>query len=159
MQIGFGYDAHKLVKGRKLIIGGVAIKHSKGLLGWSDADVLVHAVMDAILGAMGAGDIGQHFPAGDKQYKNISSLKLLGQVASLLKDRGYAISNIDATVVAEEPKLLPYLTKMKSNIAKALEISENFVNIKGKREEGLGFTGKKQGIAAYAVCLVHKQVC
>src|SRR3989339_2207716 len=136
MQIGFGYDAHKLVKGRKLIIGGVAIKHSKGLLGWSDADVLIHAIMDAILGAIGAGDIGRHFPAGDKKYKNISSLTLLGSVAELLKKSGYALSNIDATVVAEEPKLLPHLGKMKANIAKALEISESFVNIKGKREEG-----------------------
>lgn len=159
MQIGFGYDAHKLVKNRKLIIGGVQIKHNKGLLGWSDADVLIHAIIDAILGAMGAGDIGQHFPAGDKKYKDISSLKLLGFIKKLLHKRCYALSNIDATVVAEEPKLLPYLSQMKASIAKALEISADLVNIKGKREEGLGFTGKKQGIAAYAICLVHKEVC
>jgi 2-C-methyl-D-erythritol 2,4-cyclodiphosphate synthase len=158
MRIGYGYDVHKLVKGRKLILGGVRIKHAKGLLGWSDADVLIHAVMDAVLGAMGEGDIGKHFPPGDKKYKGISSLKLLQYVAELLRERDYAINNIDATVVAEEPKIAPYVDEMCKNIAGALEITREQVNVKGKTEEGLGFTGAKKGIAAYAVCLVHKEV-
>ncbi len=158
MQIGIGYDVHKLVKGRKLIVGGVKISHPKGLLGWSDGDVLLHAVMDAIIGAMGEGDIGRHFPPGDAKYKNISSLKLLNYVAELLRERGYAVNNIDATIVAEEPKFAKHVPAMKKNIAAALEIKEGLINIKGKTEEGLGFTGAKQGIAAYAVCLVHKEV-
>jgi 2-C-methyl-D-erythritol 2,4-cyclodiphosphate synthase len=158
MRIGYGYDVHKLVKGRKLVLGGVLIKHAKGLLGWSDADVLIHAVIDAVLGAIGEGDIGKHFPPGDKKFKGISSLKLLEYVAELLRERGYAINNIDATVVAEEPKIAPYVNKMRENIAGALEITKDQINVKGKTEEGLGFTGAKKGIAAYAVCLVHKEV-
>lgn len=158
MQIGFGYDVHKLVKKRKLILGGVTIPHAKGLLGWSDADVLIHAVIDAILGALGAGDIGAHFPPGEKKYKNISSLKLLEYVAELLREKGEAINNIDSTVVAEEPKIAPYIKAMKNNLATALAITPEQINIKGKTEEGLGFTGTKKGISAYAVCLLHKEV-
>ena len=158
MQIGFGYDVHKLVKGRKLTIGGVQIKHVAGLLGWSDGDVLVHAIIDAILGAMGEGDIGRHFPPGDKTYKDIFSLKLLKFVAELLRERNYAINNIDATVVLELPRLAPHIPAMKKKIAEVLEISESLINIKAKTEEGLGFTGTKKGIAAHAVCLVHKEV-
>ena len=158
MQIGFGYDVHKLVEKRKLIIGGVKIPHAKGLLGWSDGDVLVHAVMDAVLGAMGEGDIGKHFPPGDPKYKDISSLKLLGYIAEFLREREFAIANIDATIVAEAPRFAPYVEEMKKNIAEVLEIETNQVNIKGKTEEGLGFTGTKKGISAYAVCLLHKEV-
>ncbi|PIS30427.1 2-C-methyl-D-erythritol 2,4-cyclodiphosphate synthase [Candidatus Saganbacteria bacterium CG08_land_8_20_14_0_20_45_16] len=158
MQIGFGYDVHKLVRKRKLIIGGVQIAYEKGLLGWSDGDVLIHAIIDALLGAMGAGDIGQLFPAGDKKYKGISSLKLLANVAELLKKSGFAINNIDATVVAEEPRLAPYIAEMKQQLADCLGIAGQLVNIKGKTEEGLGFTGTKKGIAAYAICLLHKEI-
>lgn len=158
MQIGFGYDAHKLVKERPLIIGGVTIPHGKGLLGWSDADVLVHAIIDALVGAMGEGDIGRHFPPGDPKYKGISSIELLGYLRELLRNRGYAINNIDATIVAEEPRVAPYIEDMKKNISAALEIKAELVNIKGKTEEGMGFTGKKEGISAYAVCLAHKEV-
>ncbi|MFH1362034.1 MAG: 2-C-methyl-D-erythritol 2,4-cyclodiphosphate synthase [bacterium] len=159
MQVGLGYDVHKLVRGRKLIIGGVEIKHSKGLLGWSDGDVLLHAIIDAILGAMGEGDIGKHFPAGDKKYKNADSLDLLRSVAEMLREKCYALGNIDSTVVAQEPKLAPYVMEMSKKIAEVLDVSSSFVNVKAKTEEGLGFTGKKQGISAYAVCLVHKKVC
>ena len=158
MRIGYGYDVHKLVKGRKLILGGVLIKHAKGLLGWSDADVLAHAVIDAVLGAIGEGDIGKHFPPGDKKFKDISSLKMLEYVAELLRERGFAINNIDATVIAEEPKIAPYVDEMRKNMAGALEITKDQINIKGKTEEGLGFTGAKKGIAASAVCLAHKEM-
>lgn len=158
MQIGFGYDVHKLVKNRKLIVGGEVIPHAKGLLGWSDGDVLLHAIIDALIGAMGEGDIGRHFPAGDVTYKGISSLKLLGFVKELLINRGFAINNIDSTIVAEEPRFAPYIEKIKTNIAKILDIPESLVNVKAKTEEGLGFTGSKTGISAYAVCLVHKEV-
>lgn len=157
MQIGFGYDVHKLVRGRKLILGGVEIKHPKGLLGWSDGDVLLHAVIDAVIGAMGEGDIGRHFPPGDLRYKGISSLRLMEFVQELLRVRGFAINNIDATVVAQEPKLFPYIEEMKGKIAGALRFDPSQINIKGKTEEGLGFTGKKQGIAAYAICLIHRE--
>jgi len=158
MRIGIGYDVHKLVKKRKLIIGGVEIPHEKGLLGWSDGDVLIHAIIDAIVGALGEGDIGKHFPAGDVKYKGISSLKLLDYVRELLRNRGYFICNIDSTVVAEEPRFAPYIEKMKKTIAKVLDLSIDLVNIKGKTEEGLGFTGAKKGISAYAVCLIHKEI-
>ncbi|OGB86882.1 2-C-methyl-D-erythritol 2,4-cyclodiphosphate synthase [candidate division WOR-1 bacterium RIFCSPLOWO2_02_FULL_46_20] len=158
MQVGFGYDVHKLVKGRKLILGGVKIKHAAGLLGWSDGDVLVHAIIDAILGAMGEGDIGKHFPPGDTRYKNISSLKLLEYIAELLRDLGFALNNIDSTIVAQEPRLAPYVEAMKKNFAEVLEIPVAAINIKGKTEEGLGFTGAKKGMSAYAICLVHKEV-
>jgi len=158
MQIGFGYDVHKLVKGRKLIVGGLEIPHTKGLLGWSDGDVLLHAIIDALIGAAGEGDIGRHFPPGDENYKGISSLKLLEFVRELLRNRGYAINNIDSTIVAEEPRFAPLIEKMKKNIADTLDIEPGLINIKAKTEEGLGFTGSKQGISAYAVCLVHKEV-
>ncbi|MFA5839290.1 MAG: 2-C-methyl-D-erythritol 2,4-cyclodiphosphate synthase [Candidatus Margulisiibacteriota bacterium] len=158
MKIGFGYDAHKLVVKRKLVVGGVTIPSVKGLLGWSDGDVLLHAIIDALIGAMGEGDIGKHFPPGEKAYKGISSLKLLEFVAELLRERGFVVSNIDATVVAEAPKLAPYISQMRINIAGCLDTKPELVNIKGKTEEGMGFTGKKQGIAAYAVCLIHKEI-
>lgn len=158
MRIGIGYDVHKLRKGRKLVVGGVKIPHKKGLLGWSDGDVLTHAIIDAIVGALGEGDIGRHFPPGDVKYKGISSLKLLEFVRELLRNRGYFICNIDSTVVAEEPRFAPYISKMKKAIAKALDLSIGLVNIKGKTEEGLGFTGAKKGISAYAICLIHKEI-
>jgi 2-C-methyl-D-erythritol 2,4-cyclodiphosphate synthase len=158
MKIGIGYDVHKLVKKRKLIIGGVEIPHEKGLLGWSDGDVLLHAIIDALIGALGEGDIGKHFPPGDPNYQGVSSLKLLENIRELLRSRGYAINNIDATVVAETPKLAPYIDRMKTAVAAALDITADLVNIKGKTEEGLGFTGEKKGIKAYAVCLIHKEI-
>lgn len=158
MQIGFGYDVHKLVESRKLMVGGQEVPFSKGLLGWSDGDVLLHAVIDALIGAIGEGDIGRHFPPGDAKYKNISSLKLLSSVKELLLKKGYSIANIDSTIVAEEPRFAPYIEKMVKNIAEALGISAELVNVKAKTEEGLGFTGSKKGISAYAVCLVNKQV-
>lgn len=158
MQIGIGYDVHRLVKGKKLIIGGVTIKHPKGLKGWSDGDVLVHAVIDALIGAIGEGDIGKFFPPGDKKYKGISSLTLLEYIAEMLREKGFAINNIDSTIVAQKPKLAPYIQKMKENLAKVLEIDPKYINIKGKTEEGLGFTGTEKGISAYAVCLVHKEI-
>ncbi len=158
MRIGIGYDVHKLVKGRKLIIGGVEIPHEKGLEGWSDGDVLLHAVIDAILGALGEGDIGKHFPPGDPNYKGISSLKLLEFVKELLRNRGYFLNNIDATVVAEEPRLAPYIDAMRKAIAGGLDVSPDLINVKGKTEEGLGFTGTRNGIKAYAVCIAHKEI-
>lgn len=158
MRIGFGYDVHKLKKGRKLIVGGVAISHAKGLLGWSDGDVLLHAIIDALIGAMGEGDIGRHFPPDDNNYKGISSLKLLKFVAELLRERGYAINNIDSTIVAEAPRFAPYIDKMCKNIAECLEVSPSLINIKGKTEEGLGFTGRKIGMSAFAVCMIHKEI-
>ncbi|MBI5400422.1 2-C-methyl-D-erythritol 2,4-cyclodiphosphate synthase [Candidatus Saganbacteria bacterium] len=158
MKIGFGYDVHKLVKKRPLIIGGVLISHVTGLLGWSDADVLTHAIIDALIGAIGEGDIGRHFPPGEEKYKGADSLKLLTYIGELVRSRNFAVNNIDATIVAEEPKFAPYIAQMKQNIAKALDIAVALVNIKGKTEEGLGFTGTKKGIAAYAVCLVHKNI-
>src|SRR3989339_576094 len=151
MKIGIGYDVHKLVKGRDLIIGGVKIPYAKGLLGWSDADVLLHALIDAIIGTMGEGDIGRHFPPGNQEYKDISSLKMLAFIRELLRQRGFTINNIDSTVVMEEPKLVPYIPEMKKLIGQALEISPDSINIKGKTEETLGFTGSKAGIKAYAV--------
>jgi 2-C-methyl-D-erythritol 2,4-cyclodiphosphate synthase len=158
MRIGIGYDVHKLAKGRKLIVGGVEIPHEKGLLGWSDGDVLTHAVIDSIVGALGEGDIGRHFPPGDLTYKGISSLKLLEFVKELLRNRGYAISNIDSTLVAEEPRFASYIEEIRATIAKVLDTSAELVNVKAKTEEKLGFTGTKQGMKAYAVCLLHKEV-
>lgn len=155
MKIGIGYDVHKLVKGRKLFIGGVKIPYAKGLLGWSDGDVLIHAIIDAILGALGEGDIGKHFPPGDKNYKGISSLKLLGFVNELLRQRNYSINNIDSTIVAQEPYFAPYIDDMRKNIATVLELSTELVNVKGKTEEKLGFTGTKKGMKAYAICMLH----
>jgi 2-C-methyl-D-erythritol 2,4-cyclodiphosphate synthase len=158
MRIGIGYDVHKLVKGRKLIVGGVEIPHGKGLLGWSDGDVLLHAVIDAIIGALGEGDIGKHFPPGDVTYKGISSLKLLEFVRELLRNRGYSINNLDSTIVAEEPKFAPYIETIRTTIAGTLDIPAELVNVKAKTEEQLGFTGAKAGMKAYAVCLIHKEI-
>ena len=153
-RIGHGYDVHRFNKKRPLVIGGVLIKFKKGLKGHSDADVLIHAIMDALLGAAGLYDIGKHFPDTDVAYKDISSLKLLGYVGVLLHDNNFAIQNIDSTIIAEAPKLAPYICEMKKNITQVLNISQNSVNIKATTEEGLGFTGKGKGIAAHAVCLV-----
>ena len=154
MRIGHGYDVHRFTEGRDLILGGVKIPCDRGLLGHSDADVLTHAVMDALLGAASLGDIGLHFPDRDPAYRGISSLILLGRVGALLAERGYSVCNIDATVIAEEPKLRPYIDKMREKIADALGISVDQVSVKATTEEGLGFTGERLGIAAHAVCLI-----
>lgn len=151
-RVGTGYDVHRLTEGRKLILGGVEIPYEKGLLGHSDADVLLHAVMDALLGAAGMGDIGLHFPDSDPEYKGISSLRLLKKVGQMLSNRGYVINNIDATVIAQQPKLRPYISDMEKSVALVLGIPEDRVNIKATTEEGLGFTGALEGIAAQAVC-------
>lgn len=155
-RIGNGYDVHKLAKNRKLILGGVDIAYEKGLLGHSDADVLVHSIIDALLGACGETDIGCHFPDGDINYEGISSLVLLEKVKGILLDKGYGIANIDSVIVAQKPKLSPYLDKMKLNIADVLQIEKDRVGIKATTSEGLGFTGKGEGIAAYAVVCIYK---
>ncbi len=155
MRIGMGYDVHRLVEGRKLILGGVEIPFEKGLLGHSDADVLLHAIMDALLGWAALGDIGKHFPDTDIKYKGISSITLLEHVGRLLTDNLFIIGNIDATIIAQRPKLLPYMEQMKKNIAKALNISESRINIKATTEEGLGFTGNGEGISTQAVALLE----
>ena len=155
-RIGHGYDVHKLVEGRRLILGGVEIPHTLGLLGHSDADVLVHAVMDALIGAMALGDIGKHFPDNDDKYLGISSIKLLSEVEDLLYKNAYTVSNIDVTVIAQKPKLAPYIEEMCENIAKTLGIVRSQVNIKATTEEHLGFTGREEGIAAHAVALIEK---
>lgn len=154
MRIGQGYDVHRLVEGRKLIIGGVDIPYEKGLLGHSDADVLLHAVMDALLGAAALGDIGQHFPDSDERYKGISSIALLKKVGKILQENGYMIENIDSTVIAQRPKLLPYRPQMAENIAAALGIEKEPVSVKATTEEGLGFTGTGEGISAQAIALL-----
>ena len=154
MRIGSGYDVHKLVEGRELILGGVKIPYEKGLLGHSDADVLIHAIMDALLGAAALGDIGLHFPDNDIQYKGISSVKLLEKVGELINDNLYFIENIDATVIAQAPKLRPYIDEMRQIIAKTLRLDLSQINIKATTEEGLGFTGAGEGIAAQAICLL-----
>ena len=154
MRIGQGYDVHRLVEGRKLIIGGVDIPYEKGLLGHSDADVLLHAVMDALLGAAALGDIGQHFPDSDERYKGISSIALLKEVGKILQENGYMIENIDSTVIAQRPKLLPYRPQMAENIAAALGIEKEQVSVKATTEEGLGFTGTGEGISAHAIALL-----
>ncbi len=154
MRIGHGYDVHKLVEGRKCIIGGVDIPHETGLLGHSDADVLVHAIMDALLGAAALGDIGLHFPDTDPKYKGADSLKLLEHVGDILEENLYYIENIDATILAQAPKMRPHIDTMRANIAKALKIDVSLVNVKATTEEGLGFTGAREGIAAHAVCLI-----
>ena len=153
-RIGHGYDVHKLVAGRKLILGGVEIPHETGLLGHSDADVVLHALMDALLGAAALGDIGKHFPDTDDAYKGISSLELLGRVKSLLEKDGYSLGNADMTVIAQAPKLAPYMPGMRSNIAKTLDVPEGCINVKATTEEHLGFTGRGEGIAAHAVVLL-----
>ena len=154
MRIGQGYDVHRLVEGRKLIIGGVDIPYEKGLLGHSDADVLLHAVMDALLGAAALGDIGQHFPDSDERYKGISSIALLKEGGKILQENGYMIENIDSTVIAQRPKLLPYRPQMAENIAAALGIEKEQVSVKATTEEGLGFTGTGEGISAQAIALL-----
>ena len=157
MRIGHGYDVHRLVEGRRCIIGGVDIPHEKGLLGHSDADVLLHAIMDAVLGAMAAGDIGKLFPDSDAQYKGADSLVLLRRVGAHIRNAGYDVVNIDSTVIAQAPKLSPYIKQMRSNIARALGIDPSAVSVKATTEEGLGFSGEKLGIAAHAVCLIEKR--
>lgn len=156
MRIGQGYDVHRLVEGRRLIIGGVDIPYEKGLLGHSDADVLLHAVMDALLGAAALGDIGQHFPDSDERYKGISSIALLKKVGKILQENGYMIENIDSTVIAQRPKLLPYRPQMAENIAAALGIEKEQVSVKATTEEGLGFTGKGEGVSSQAICCIEK---
>lgn len=154
MRIGQGYDVHRLVEGRDLILGGVTIPFAKGLLGHSDADVLVHAIVDALLGAAALGDIGQHFPDSDPVYRGISSMILLKRVGTLLAEQGFVVENIDATVIAQQPKLITYREQMRSNVAKALHLSVNRVNIKATTEEGLGFTGNGEGISAMAITML-----
>lgn len=155
MRIGHGYDVHRLVEGRRLVLGGVDIPHAKGLLGHSDADVLLHAIADALLGAAALGDIGQHFPDTDPQYAGADSLELLRRVGELLREHGYAVGNIDATVIAQAPKLAPHIPAMRQNIAGALGLELGCVSIKATTEERLGFTGDGSGIAAHAVCLIE----
>lgn len=156
IRIGHGYDVHRLTENRPLILGGVKIEYELGLLGHSDADVLLHAVCDALLGAAGLGDIGRHFPDNDDSYLGIDSRILLRKVFGLLKDNGYSVCNVDATVIAQKPKLAPFIDKMAENIAFDLEISKNRVNVKATTEEKLGFTGELKGISAHAVCLINK---
>ena len=158
MRIGMGYDVHRLCEGRDLIIGGVKIPYEKGLLGHSDADVLLHAISDALLGAACLGDIGKHFPDTDERYKGISSLLLLEKVGQMLEERQYMTVNIDATIIAQKPKMRPYIEEMQRNIGKALGLNEGQVNIKATTEEGLGFTGSGEGISAQAVCLLEQPV-
>ncbi len=157
MRVGQGYDVHRLVEGRKLILGGVEIPYEKGLLGHSDADVLLHAVMDALLGAAALGDIGRHFPDTAEEFRGANSLLLLNHVFSLLDEQGYSIINIDATIVAQKPKLAPFLGQMAANIASACRIELDQVNVKATTEEGLGFTGTGEGMSAIAVCLIEKK--
>lgn len=152
MRVGIGYDVHKLVKGRKLILGGVEIPHETGLLGHSDADVIVHAIMDALLGAAALGDIGQHFPDTDPAYEGISSIRLLEKVGNLLDENNYVIENIDSVIIAQRPKMMPYLPEMRRNIAQALHIEQSRVSVKATTEEHLGFTGREEGISAQATC-------
>lgn len=154
MRVGLGYDVHKLVENRKLILGGVEIPYEKGLLGHSDADVLVHAIMDALLGAAALGDIGKHFPDTDPKYKGADSMVLLREVKRLISEQNYVVENIDATVIAQRPKLAPYIDTMRENIAKVLGLSKNQVNVKATTEEGLGFTGVGQGISSQAICML-----
>jgi len=155
MRIGFGYDVHKLEKGRRLILGGISIPHEMGLLGYSDADVLTHAIMDALLGALALGDIGRHFPDNDKEFKDIDSMLLLKRVKEIIKNHNYCVSNIDSTICAENPKLMPYIEKMRKRIAETLEIPADKVSVKATTTEKLGFVGNEEGISAYAVCLLE----
>jgi 2-C-methyl-D-erythritol 2,4-cyclodiphosphate synthase len=155
-RIGIGYDIHRLVQGRKLFIGGVEVPYVKGLLGHSDGDVLLHAISDALLGALSAGDIGEHFPDTDPKYQGISSSKLLKKVYALIKDKGYAVNNIDAVVIAQEPILLPFKKQMQERIAQLLEIEKGAISIKAKTNEGLGEVGKKEAIASFAVAILNK---
>jgi len=156
MRIGHGYDVHRLVEDRKLILGGVEVPYERGLLGHSDADVLAHAVMDALLGAAALGDIGQHFPDSDPAYKGADSLKLLDHVVKLLEEKGWRVSNVDATIIAQRPKLAGFIPQMRANLACRMCVSEDQVNVKATTEEKLGFTGSGEGIAAHAVALLEK---
>ena len=156
LRIGHGYDVHKLVADRRLVLGGVEIPHTLGLLGHSDADVLLHAIMDAIIGAMGLGDIGKHFPDTDEKYRGISSMKLLDCVCEMMREHGYTIVNLDATVIAQRPKLMTYIPEMRDNIAGAFGCDPSVINVKATTEERLGFTGREEGISAHAVVLIEK---
>ena len=156
MRIGHGYDVHRLVKDRKLLLGGVDIEHETGLLGHSDADVLLHAIMDALLGACALGDIGGHFPDNDSAYKDADSMKLLIRVCEIIRENGYTVGNIDSTVIAQKPKLKPYIPQMRENIANACGVDISRISVKATTEENLGFTGNLEGIAAHAVCLVEE---
>ena len=156
MRIGMGYDVHKLVENRDLIIGGVNIPYELGLLGHSDADVFFHAIMDSLLGATALGDIGKHFPDTNPKFKGISSISLLKEVGNLLKENNYKILNIDSTIIAQKPKMAPHILKMRENIAEALNISVDQINVKATTEEGLGFTGEGKGISSQSICLVTK---
>ena len=155
MRIGHGYDVHRLVEGRRLILGGVDIPWERGLLGHSDADVLTHAVMDALLGAAGLGDIGQHFPDTDPDYAGADSLRLLAHVTALLKERGFTVGNVDATILAQRPKLAPHIPQMRDNLARVMGVDVSQVNVKATTEESLGFTGSGEGMAAHAVALIE----
>jgi len=157
MRIGHGYDVHKVVEGRKMIIGGVDIPYDKGLLGHSDADVLLHAVSDAILGAIAEGDIGKHFPDTDPAYKGADSMKLLEHVVRLMGERGYCLGNLDATIIAQQPKMAPHIQQMRQNIASVMNVAIEQINVKATTEEGLGFTGREEGISAHAVVLLVKK--
>lgn len=157
MRIGHGYDVHRLTEGRKLILGGVEVPHTLGLLGHSDADVLTHAVMDALLGAAALGDIGRHFPDTDPAYAGADSLKLLDHVVDLLEERGWQVANVDATILAQKPKLAPYIEAMRDNLAARMKVERDRVNVKATTEERLGFTGAEEGIAAHAVCLLERR--
>ena len=156
LRIGHGYDVHRLVEDRALILGGVKIEHTLGLLGHSDADVLLHAIMDALLGAVALGDIGKHFPDNDERYKGADSLLLTARVGEILRENGYTVVNVDATVLAQKPKLSPHIPQMRENVAKALCCSAEQISIKATTEEHLGFTGSEQGMAAHAVCMIEK---
>ena len=157
MRIGMGYDVHKLVEDRDLILGGVKIPYSLGLLGHSDADVLLHAIMDSLLGAAALGDIGKHFPDSDHRYKGISSIELLKHVGSLLKENNWLIENIDSTIIAQKPKMAPHIENMRKNISEALNINIDQINVKATTEEGLGFTGEGKGISSQSICLLTKE--
>jgi len=157
MRIGLGYDVHKLVEGRPLIIGGVNVPHEKGLLGHSDADVLIHAIMDGMLGALALGDIGKHFPDTDEKYKGADSMKLLEYVNHLINEKGYEINNIDSIIVAQSPKMAPHIEQMRRNIATVLNTDIDNISVKATTEEGLGFTGEKQGISSQSICLLNKK--
>lgn len=156
LRIGQGYDVHRLIKGRKLVVGGVEIPYETGLLGHSDADVLLHAISDALLGAAAMGDIGCLFPDSDAEFKDADSLELLAKVAEKLKTAGFSVVNIDCTLIAQKPKMRPYIDKMRANIAKACGVSIEFVSVKATTEEGLGFSGREEGMAAQAICLIEK---
>ena len=156
MRVGIGYDVHKLVENRKLVLGGVEIEHDKGLLGHSDADVLVHAIMDAILGALALGDIGKHFPDTDPKYKGADSIKLLEFVNNLIESKGYKVNNIDSIIIAQAPKMAPHILKMRENVAKAINADIDCVSIKATTEDGLGFTGNNEGISSQAICSLIK---